>query len=224
MSTTEVRSDDSATSAKAPTADMRLEVVVIPVSDVERAKRFYDSLGWRLDGDFRSGDTFRGLQYTPKGSGCSIQFGKNVTTSPPGSAQGLHLVVSDIVAAREELVARGVDATEVYHCESGYACRFPGNDPPVPGRQPDGGTYGSFVSFTDPDGNGWVLQEVTTRFPGRVEGETAFGSASDLAGALRRAVRAHAEQEGTAGQEYVDRFDWYAEYMVREQSGEQLPT
>ena len=223
MSTTEIRSDHAAATAKPPTADMKLEVVVIPVSDVERAKRFYDALGWRFDGDFRSGDTFRGLQYTPKGSGCSIQFGKNVTAAPPGSAQGLHLVVSDIEAAREELVARGVDATEVYHCESGYACRFPGNDPPVPGRQPDGGTYGSFVSFSDPDGNGWVLQEITSRFPGRVEGETSFTSASDLAQALRRAVAAHAEREGRPAPQDLDRLTWWAEYMVREQSGEQLP-
>jgi catechol 2,3-dioxygenase-like lactoylglutathione lyase family enzyme len=223
MSTTDTRSKDATAAGRIPTADMKLEVVVIPVSDVDRAKDFYDSLGWRLDGDFRT-DTSRGLQYTPKGSWCSIQFGTNVTQSPPGSAQGLHLIVDDIEAARAELVARGVDATEVYHCESGYACRFPGNDPPVPGPHPDRGTYGSFVSFSDPDGNGWILQEVTTRFPGRVEGDTTYASAGDLARALKRAAAAHGEHEARTGQEDADWPEWYADYMVREQSGEELPT
>ena len=222
MSTTDTRGNAAAETTNVGTVDMKLEVVVIPVSDVDRAKRFYEGLGWRLDGDFKT-DTSRGLQFTPKGSWCSIQFGTNVTTSPPGSAQGLHLIVDDIEAARAELVAHGVDATEVYHCESGYACRFPGNDPPVPGPHPDRGTYGSFVSFSDPDGNGWILQEVTTRFPGRVEGDTAFTSATDLAGAMKRAAEALEKQGAGAGPTDPNWADRYAEYMVREQAGEELP-
>jgi catechol 2,3-dioxygenase-like lactoylglutathione lyase family enzyme len=223
MSTTDTRGNDATAMAKDATVDMKLEVVMIPVSDVERAKQFYESLGWRLDGDFRT-DTSRGLQFTPKGSGCSIQFGTNVTSVPPGSAEGLHLIVSDIEAAREALVARGVDASEVFHCESGYACRFPGNDPPVPGPHPERGTYASFLTFNDPDGNRWILQEVTTRFPGRVEGETTYTSATDLAAALKRAAAAHGEHEARTGQADPDWPEWYAEYMVREQAGEELPT
>jgi catechol 2,3-dioxygenase-like lactoylglutathione lyase family enzyme len=224
VSTTQIRSGDATQPSKAATVDTKLEVVVIPVSDVDRAKRFYDSLGWRLDGEFTSGDSFRSLQYTPKGSACSVQFGANVTTSPPGSAQGIHLIVSDIEQARADLVARGVDATEVYHCAEGYACRFPGNDPPITGPHPDRGTYGSFVSFSDPDGNGWVLQEITARFPGRVEGDRVFSSASDLAEALTRAKAAHGEHEARTGEADADWPEWYAEFMVREQSGAELPT
>lgn len=223
MSTTEIRSTDARGRADVATVDMKLEVVLVPVSDVDRAERFYASLGWRLDGDFRT-DTFRGLQFTPKGSGCSIQFGTNVTSAVPGSAEGLHLVVTDIDAAREDLVARGVDASEVFHCESGYACRFPGNDPPVSGPHPDRGTYGSFLTFSDPDGNRWILQEVTTRFPGRVEADTAYTSAGELAQALKRAAAAHGQHEARTGEEDADWPSWYAEYMVREQSGDELPT
>jgi catechol 2,3-dioxygenase-like lactoylglutathione lyase family enzyme len=204
--------------------DMKLEVVVVPVADVERAREFYDRLGWRLDGDFRTGDTFRVLQYTPTGSSCSIHFGKNVSTAAPGSAQGLHLVVADIEAAREQLVAAGVDASEIFHCETGYACRFPGNDAPVPGRHPEGATYGSFVSFSDPDGNTWILQEVTTRFPGRVQGETTFTSKGDLARALERAAAAHHLHEQRTGEADADWPAWYADYSVREQAGEELPS
>lgn len=221
MKTTEIRSTEAA--AGVATVDMRLEVIVIPVSDVDRAMRFYAGLGWRLDGDFRVGDSFRGVQFTPKGSGCSIQFGMNVTSAPPGSAQGLHLIVTDIEAAEADLTARGVATSGVYHCADGYACRFPGNDPPVPGPHPDRGTYGSFVSFSDPDGNGWVLQEVTTRFPGRVEGGAAYGSAGDLVQALRRAAAAYERHEARTGQSDPDRLDWYADYLLREQSGQQLP-
>ncbi len=223
MSTTEIRSDAAPATPDPTTFDMKLEVVVIPVSDVDRAMAFYRRLGWRFDGDFRAGDTFRGIQFTPKGSGCSIQFGRNVTQAEPGSATGLHLIVSDIDAARAELVARGIDASPVYHCESGYACRFPGNDPPVPGPHPDRGTYGSFVSFSDPDGNGWVLQEVTARFPGRVDAETAYTSAGELSQALKRASAAHGEHEARTGEPDADWPEWYAEYMVREQSGAELP-
>jgi catechol 2,3-dioxygenase-like lactoylglutathione lyase family enzyme len=222
MSTTDVRTAGSATSSVAR-VDQKLEVVVIPVSDVERAKQFYERLGWRLDADFAS-ENSRAVQLTPRGSGCSIQFGTDATTAQPGSAQGLHLVVSDIEAARAELVADGVDASEVYHCATGYACRYPGHDGRVSGPHPDRGTYGSFVSFNDPDGNGWVLQEVTARFPGRVDGDTTYASASDLAQALRRAAAAHGEHEARTGQADADWPDWYAEYMVRELAGQELPT
>ncbi|MHA7264325.1 VOC family protein [Arthrobacter sp. TMN-37] len=216
---------DTSTGSAASSAvvDMKLEVIILPVSDVDRAKEFYDSLGWRLDGEFIDGN-FRGLQYTPPGSGCSVQFGRQVTLAEPGSAQGMHLIVTDIEAARQDLVTRGVDASEVFHCESGYACRFPGNDAPVPGPHPDRGTYGSFVSFSDPDGNSWVLQEVTQRFPGRVEGGTAFGSPNDLAQALERAAAAYEDQEKRSTQEAPNWAQWYASYLVQEQSGEAPPS
>jgi catechol 2,3-dioxygenase-like lactoylglutathione lyase family enzyme len=223
MSTTEARSNDATAQPDVATVDMKLEVIVIPVSDVDRAKQFYGSLGWRLDGDF-PGPTARGVQFTPKGSWCSIQFGTNITSAEPGSAEGLHLIVSDIEAAREDLVGRGVNPTEVFHCESGYACRFPGNDPPVPGPHPDRATYGSFLAFNDPDGNRWILQEVTTRFPGRVEGDTTYASAGELSQALQRAAAAHKEHEARTGQADANWPDWCAEYMVREQAGEQSPS
>jgi catechol 2,3-dioxygenase-like lactoylglutathione lyase family enzyme len=208
--------------------DMKLEVVVIPVSDVDRAKQFYAGLGWRLDADVVSDDT-RLIQFTPPGSGCSIQFGANlfgaaVKSASPGSVQGLYLIVSDIAIARDELIGHGVQASEVFHCASGYACRFPGNGGRVGGRQPEPGSYGSFVSFQDPDGNGWLLQEVTTRLPGRVDpAATSFSSAGDLAGALRRAASAHGAHEKRIGHADPNWPDWYAEYMVREQAGEELP-
>jgi catechol 2,3-dioxygenase-like lactoylglutathione lyase family enzyme len=225
MSTTEVRSGDASGKAGVATADMKLEVVVVPVADVDRAKRFYAGLGWRLDADVAAGDDFRLVQFTPPGSGCSVQFGTGLTPSMPGSAQALYLIVSDVEAARADLVAHGVDAGEVFHCATGFACRFPGNvDGRVSGPAPDHGTYGSFLTFSDPDGNGWLLQEVTTRLPGRVAGDTTYASAGDLARALRRAEAAHGEHEARTGQADPDWPDWYAEYMVREQSGEELPT
>jgi catechol 2,3-dioxygenase-like lactoylglutathione lyase family enzyme len=208
---------------------MRLEVVVVPVSDVDRAKEFYARLGWRLDADVSSSSGSRLIQFTPPGSGCSIQFGVNlfgatVASTAPGSLQGLYLIVTDIEAAREELIAHGVDATEVFHCATGYACRFPGNNGRVSGPQPERGSYASFVSFRDPDGNGWLLQEVTTRLPGRVDpAATSFGTASDLASALRRAEAGHGEHEKRIGHPDPNWPDWYADYMVREQSGQELP-
>jgi catechol 2,3-dioxygenase-like lactoylglutathione lyase family enzyme len=223
MSTTEV-STAAGTAPGAGRVDMKLEVIVIPVSDVDRAKQFYESLGWRLDGDFRDATGRGGIQMTPKGSGCSIQFGTDMTSAQPGSLDGLHLIVSDIEEANDDLVARGVQTSGVFHCESGYSCRFPGNDEPVPGRHPERGTYGSFLTFRDPDGNGWILQEVTTRFPGRVEGDTTYASAGDLAQALKRAAAAHGEHEARTGQADADWPEWYADYMVREQRGEALPT
>jgi catechol 2,3-dioxygenase-like lactoylglutathione lyase family enzyme len=207
---------------------MKLEVVIIPVSDVDRAKEFYARLGWRLDADVVSGAGSRLIQFTPPGSGCSIQFGANlfgstVTTAAPGSVQGLYLIASNIEAARDELIAHGVDASEVFHCATGYACRFPGNNGRVSGPAPERGSYGSFVSFQDPDGNGWLLQEVTTRLPGRVAGNTTYASAGDLSQALRRAVAAHGQHEKRIGYADPNWPDWYAEYMVREQAGEELP-
>jgi catechol 2,3-dioxygenase-like lactoylglutathione lyase family enzyme len=216
MSMTEARREAEVETPRAPTVDLKLEVVVIPVSDVERAKRFYGGLGWRLDADFVVGDAFRGVQFTPPGSPASIHFGKGITSAAPGSAQGLYLVVSDIEAARAELASRGVDVSEVFH-------RAPGG-PPVKGRDPERRSYSSFATFSDPDGNSWLLQEVTARLPGRVDADTTFTSPSELAAALRRAGAAHGEHEKRTGGQYdVNWPDWYAEYMVAEQAGRELP-
>lgn len=210
-----------------PGLDMKLEIVVIPVSDVDRAKAFYAGLGWREDADF-AGDEFRVIQFTPPGSGCSVIFGRNVTAAAPGSAQGLYLIVPDVAAARADLVARGVQVSEVFH---GAGDRYTGDDQPylfgrirLAGPDPAHGSYRSFASFSDPDGNGWLFQEITARLPGRVEGETSFGSAADLAAALRRASAAHGEHEKRTGGQYDENWpDWYAEYLVREQAGKDLP-
>ncbi len=206
------------------TVDLKLEVVVIPVSDVDRAKDFYASLDWRLDADVVTGEDFRVVQLTPPGSPCSIIFGTGVTLASPGSAQGLHLIVSDIEAAHDELVARGVNASEVFH-DAGGVFHHAGTTGRVSGPDPARHSYGSFLSFADPDGNGWVLQEITTRLPGRIDAAaTSFASASDLSKALQRASAAHGEHEARIGREDPDWPDWYAEYMVREQAGEELPT
>jgi catechol 2,3-dioxygenase-like lactoylglutathione lyase family enzyme len=207
--------------------DMKLEVVVIPVSDVDRAKEFYRRLGWRLDADFAAGDDWRVIQFTPPGSGCSVIFGKNVTAAAPGSAQGLYLIVSDIEAARDELLGRGVEISEVFHDAAGV---YAGTEEPylfgrlrVSGPDPEHRSYRSFASFRDPDGNGWLFQQVTTRLPGRIDAATTFASAKDLANALRRAAAAHGQHEARTGQADPNWPDWYAEYMVREQAGEELP-
>src|SRR4029450_11763705 len=184
---------------KVPGNDMKFEIVVIPVSDVDRAKEFYARLGWRLDAEFASGDDFRVIQFTPPGSGCSIIFGKNVTAAAPGSAQGLYLIVSDIVAARDELRGRGVEVSEVFHSDGVYA----GTDQSylfgrrrTSGPDPARGSYRSFASFRDPDGNGWLFQEITTRLGGRIDsGVTSFASANDLADAFRRGERARGKYE-----------------------------
>ena len=207
--------------------DMKFEIVVIPVSDVDRAKAFYASLGWRLDADFATGSDYRVIQFTPPGSGCSVIFGKNVTGAPPGSAQGLYLIVSDIEAARADLLARSIAVSEVFHSDGASA----GTDDPylfgrhrVRGPDPAHGSYRSFASFSDPDGNGWLFQEITKRLPGRIDpATTTFASVSDLAAALRRAEAAHGEHEKRTGQRDADWPDWYAEYIVREQAGEALP-
>jgi catechol 2,3-dioxygenase-like lactoylglutathione lyase family enzyme len=203
--------------------DQKLEVIAIPVSDADRAKEFYAGLGWRLDADLAAGDDFRIVQLTPPGSDCSIQFGTGITSAVPGSAQGLYLVVSDIEAARAALLADGVEVSEVFH-EGAPGARFGANGR-VSGPATEHASYGSFVSFSDPDGNGWLLQEITTRLPGRVEeAVTSFGSASDLADAMRRASAAHGEHEKRIGHADADWPDWYARYMVAEQAGTELPT
>jgi catechol 2,3-dioxygenase-like lactoylglutathione lyase family enzyme len=205
---------------------MKFEVVVIPVSNVDRAKEFYERLGWRLDADFRFDNGFRVVQFTPPGSACSVQFGTSITRAVPGSAHGLYLVVSDIEAARNELVARAVEVSNVFHAETPGAQFQPdGTRGRVRGPSPDHATYGSFATFNDPDGNGWLLQEITTRLPGRIDtGKTTFASVADMASALRRAEAAHGEHEKRIGAADPNWPDWYASYMVAEQAGTQLPT
>jgi predicted enzyme related to lactoylglutathione lyase len=202
-------------------------VVVIPVTDVDRAKKFYGGLGWRLDADFPFDNGFRVVEFTPPGSGTSVQFGTKITTAEPGSAQGLYLVVSDIEAARGQLAERGVEVSEVFHPESPGAQFRPGGESDrVSGCAAKRASYGSFATFSDPDGNGWLLQEVTTRLPGRIDSAagTAFTSVADVAAALRRAEAAHGEHEKRTGQADANWPDWYAGYMVAEQAGSELPT
>jgi catechol 2,3-dioxygenase-like lactoylglutathione lyase family enzyme len=196
----------------APKNDMKLEVAVIPVADIDRAKRFYENLGWRLDADFVRSDGSRAVQFTPSGSSCSIHLG-----AAPKPL--FFLVVSDVEAARAELVDHGIDASEVFHRGDAPNSRLAGPDP-------EQKSYASFATFSDPDGNSWLLQEVTNRLPGRVSpGATAFASSADLAAALRRAAKAHGEHEKRGGgQNDVNWPDWYADYLVKEQSGQPLPT
>jgi len=226
----EVRSDDATSNTSAARVDMKFEIVVIPVSDIDRAKKFYQSLGWRLDAEYDSGKDFRIMQFTPPGSGCSVIFGKNVTSAAPGSAQGLYLIVSDIEAARKKLLGRGLKISEVFHDAAGV---YAGTDKPylfgqhrVSGRDPEHRSYRSFASFHDPDGNGSLLQEITTRLPGRIDSAaTTFASANDLASAFRRAEAAHGQHEKRMrGQRDENWPDWYTEYMVAEQAGTELPT
>lgn len=232
MSTTEVRTNDNVTSdATVAKIDMKFEIVVIPVADVHRAKEFYgEKLGWRLDADYDNGKDFRVIQFTPPGSGCSVIFGKNVTSAAPGSAQGLYLIVSDIEAARKELLGRGIQISEVFHDAAGV---YAGTDEPylfgrirVSGPDPERRSYRSFASFHDPDGNGWLFQELTTRLPGRIDSATTtFASANDLASAFRRAEAAHGEHEKRMGGQRDENWsEWYAAYMVAEQAGTGLPT
>jgi catechol 2,3-dioxygenase-like lactoylglutathione lyase family enzyme len=214
MSSNDVRSDDAKTNAGVARIDMKLEVVVIPVADVDRAKEFYAKIGWRFNFDRSTDDGFRLVQFTPPSSWCSVQFGKKVTSAAPGSAKGF-LIVSDIVAARDQLLAAGVEVGEFFH---------DGPEGRGSGLHPTRLTYRSRALFSDPDGNGWHLQEVTTRLPGRVEpGATSFSSASDLATALQRAEAAHGEHEKRIGQRDANWRDWYAAYMVAEHSGKELP-
>jgi catechol 2,3-dioxygenase-like lactoylglutathione lyase family enzyme len=226
---TSMSPEENAQRTSPSTVAQKLEIVVIPVSDVDRAKSFYQKLGWRLDADYASGDDFRVIQFTPPGSACSIIFGKNVTAAAPGSAQGLYLIVSDIASAREELHRLGIEISEVFHDATGV---YTGPDKPylfgrrrVTGVDPEHRSYRSFASFRDSEGNGWLLQEITTRLAGRIDpAATSFGSATDLASALRRAAAAHGEHEKRIGKADPNWPDWYAEYMAAEQAGTQLPT
>jgi len=212
MSTTQV-SGEASENASVKNVDMKLEVVTIPVSDIDRATEFYVGLGWRQDVTPPGSGI---VQLTPSGSSCSVQFGTNRTSAEPGSAQNTFLIVTDIEAAYDSLVGRGVEVSEVFHF---------GPDGPVGGAAPEHASYGSLATFRDPDGNSWLLQEITTRLPGRVDAAaTTFGSASDLANAMRRAAAAHGEHEKRIGQADENWPDWYAAYMVAEQAGTELPT
>jgi predicted enzyme related to lactoylglutathione lyase len=224
MSATEAGA--GAADATVTNVDLKLEVVVIPVSDVDRAKAFYGGLDWRLDADFPFDNGVRIVQITPPGSPCSIQFGDKLTTAPPGSAENLYLVVSDIETAREALIARGAQVSEAFHPGAPGAQFQPeGEADRVSGPAPDRATYGSFATFSDPDGNRWLLQEITRRLPGRVDAaETSYASVSDLADAMRRASAAHGEHEKRIGEADANWPDWYAAYMVAERAGEELPT
>ncbi|HKO60740.1 MAG TPA: VOC family protein [Pyrinomonadaceae bacterium] len=209
----EIRSNDMFIDPRVATVDMKLEVVVIPVSDVERAERFYRKLGWRQDATPPGSGVF---QFTPRGSACSIQFGANLTSAAPGSVQRTYLVVSNIEATRNALLEAGIEVSEIFHLgANGF----------VDGPDPDHGTYRSLATFSDPDGNSWLLQEITMRLPGRIDpGVTSYGSVTDLASALRRAEAAHGEHEKRTGQRDANWPDWYAQYMAAEQAGTELPT
>jgi catechol 2,3-dioxygenase-like lactoylglutathione lyase family enzyme len=207
MSTTQTINEHATQSPTAATVDLKLEVVVIPVSDVDRAKRFYESLGWRLDADFVAGDTWRGVQMTPPGSPCSIHFGKGITTAAPGSVQNSYLVVSDMEAARAQLIARGVNVSEAFHYDT-----FGG--PRVPGRDPSGRSYGTQATFSDPDGNSWLLQEITTRFPGRGTGSMDVPTLTEL---LRETEQHHGPYEASAPKHHWS--GWYAAYIVARERG-----
>jgi len=228
MSATETLSEERGMGAGVASVDAKLEIVVIPVSDIDRAKEFYGGLGWRLDADYDNGVDFRVIQFTPPGSGCSVIFGKNVTAAAPGCAQGLYLIVSDIEAARKELLGRRVAISEAFHDGGGV---YAGPDQPylfgrrrVGGRDPEHRSYRTFASFSDPDGNGWLLQEITARLPGRIDSAaTSFSSASDLASALKRAEAAHGEHEKRIGRRDENWPEWYAAHMVAERSGGKLP-
>jgi catechol 2,3-dioxygenase-like lactoylglutathione lyase family enzyme len=216
MTSTATRNQDATAGTRVGQVDLKLEVIPIPVSDLDRAKTFYEGLGWRLDADFRHNGE-RAIQLTPPGSPCSIHFNPN---GAPGSAKGMFLVVSDIEVARADLIRRGVQVSEIFHFAAGPA-PFGGQ---VGGLAPDRQSYGSYAAFGDPDGNLWLLQEVTARFPGRVAGDTTYGSVYDLAQAMRRASVAHGEHEKRTGGHDENWPDWYAEYMVAEQSGRELPS
>jgi catechol 2,3-dioxygenase-like lactoylglutathione lyase family enzyme len=212
MISTQMRSEHATHIPSAGMVDMKLEVVVIPVSDVDRAKRFYLSMGWRLDADFTSGDNWRVVQVTPPGSACSFFFGKGLTKATPGSVQGLLLIVDDIEAARAELIGYGVDVSEVFHFEGGL--HFTGTHGRLPGPDPEGRSYRTWASFSDPDGNGWLFQEIKTRLPGR--GLSSMDVAT-LIPLLREAEQRHGQYEPTAPKHHWS--GWYAAYLVARQRG-----
>jgi catechol 2,3-dioxygenase-like lactoylglutathione lyase family enzyme len=226
MSTTEVPSRVAIGDQSAKNVDLKLEAVVIPVSDVDRAKEFYSRLGWRLDADFAFDNGVKIVQFTPPGSSGSIQFGTKMTSAAPGSAENLYLIVSDLEAARDQLVARGAEVSEVFHAGSpGAQFQADGAEGRLSGAAPDHESYRSFATFSDPDGNRWLLQEITNRLPGRVDAsETTFASPHDLAEAMRRAEAAHGQHERRTGQRDENWPEWYARYMVAEQTGQELPT
>ena len=222
MSTAEVPNDP----IRPPSVELKLEAVVVPVADVDRSKAFYAGLGWRLDADFAFDNGFRVVQFTPPGSGCSVQFGTNMTSAAAGSARGLYLIVSDIGAARDELAGRGVDVSDVFHPEAPGAQFQPdGARGRASGPAPDHASYSSFATFSDPDGNGWLLQEITARLPGRIDAaQTSYASAADIEGALRRAAAAHGEHEARTGEADANWPVWYAAYMAAESAGTELPS
>jgi catechol 2,3-dioxygenase-like lactoylglutathione lyase family enzyme len=223
MSTTETN-DQATTDSGAGVVDLKLEAVVIPVSDVDRAKTFYSALGWRLDADFAFDNGFRVVQFTSPGSPASVQFGSKITSAPVGSARGLYLIVSDIEAARADLAARGAEVSEVFHSVAPGAQFQEDGQGRAGGRADDAASYGSFATFSDPDGNTWLLQEITKRLPGRIDsGETTYASVRDLQDALVRAATAHGEHEKRTGEHDDEWPAWYAAYMVAEQSGADLP-
>jgi len=207
MSSTELTSERTTQTTTAAPTDLKLEVVVIPVSDVDRAKRFYETLGWQLDADFAAGENFRVVQMTPPGSACSIHFGRGLTKAAPGCAENLYLVVSDIEAARKDLVARGADVSEPFHVAG------PGK-PPVPGLDPSARSYSTYATFSDPDGNRWLLQQVTTRLPGRGFGSLDTATLTQL---LREAEEGHTEFGGTAPKHHWS--EWYAAFIVSRTRG-----
>lgn len=223
MSTVDGQSAPGVSPSSEP-ADLKLEAVVIPAADADRSEAFYAGLGWRLDSDFSFDNGFRVAQFTPPGSRCSVQFGTNITGAPPGSAHGLYLVLSDIEAERDELVSRGATVSGVFHSRAPGAQLDPeGTGDRVNGPDPDHKSYNSFATFEDPDGNSWLLQEVTGRLPGRLDPTTtSFNSAGDLAPALHRAESAHAQHEKRIGRADSDWPDWYPEYMVRGRSGQEV--
>jgi catechol 2,3-dioxygenase-like lactoylglutathione lyase family enzyme len=222
--TAEVRTDRAGGDPAVATVDLKFEAVVIPVSDTDRAKAFYTGLGWRLDADFAFDNGFRVVQFTPPGSPASVQFGTNITSATPGSAQGLYLVVSDVEAARADLLARGAEVSDVFHPAAPGAQFQSDGTGRAAGRADDRSSYGSFATFTDPDGNSWLLQEVTTRLPGRIDThQTSYASVYDVEQALIRAAAAHGEHEKRTGEADANWPAWYAQYMVAEQSGDQLP-
>jgi len=225
MTTVDKQDGETARARDSEPVDLKLEVVVIPVTDADQSKAFYAGLGWRLDADFAFENGFRVVQFTPPGSPCSLQFGTKITDAPPGSAHGLYLIVADIDAGREELMSRGAKVSEVFHsAEPGAQLDPLGTGGRASGPDPGHKSYSSFATFEDPDGNSWLLQEVTDRLPGRLDPSvTSFNSAGDLAGALRRAEAAHGEHEKRIGHADPDWPDWYAKYMVREQTGQDLP-
>jgi catechol 2,3-dioxygenase-like lactoylglutathione lyase family enzyme len=215
MSSTQISNEHATQIPAAATVDLKLEVVVLPVSDVDRAKRFYQSLGWRLDADFAFDNGFRVVQFTPPGSGCSVQFGTKITSAAPGSAQGLYLVVSEIAAARDELVARGAEISDVFHAEApGAQFQRDGTSGRVRGPAPDHASYFSFATFSDPDGNSWLLQEIKTRLPGRGLSNLDVPTLTEL---LREAETRHGEYEPTAPKHHWS--DWYAAYIVAREQG-----